>query len=61
MLASTLGYLGRFEEAREAWSRIFEHNPDYSLKERNEMFRYKNPDDAAQILNGLRKAGINVD
>ncbi len=61
MLASTLGYLGRFEEAREAWSRIFEHNPDYSLKERNEMFRYKNPDDAAQILNGLRKAGINAD
>ncbi len=61
MLASTLGYLGRFEEAREAWSRIFEHNPDYSLKERNEMFRYKNPDDAAKILEGLRKADITVD
>ena len=43
MLASTFGHLGRFEEAREAWSRVFEHNPDYSLKERSEMFCYKNP------------------
>ena len=61
MLASTLGHLGRFEEAREAWSRVFEHNPDYSLKERSEMFRYKNPQDAERILEGLRKAGIEVD
>jgi len=58
LLASAYGHLGKLDESREAWARLLQVNPDYSLEDRRKLLPYKNPADFEQILEGLRKSGI---
>ena len=56
-LASALGQLGRFEEARQALAKAIAASPasfDFYVRGRAPWWR---PDDHAHILEGLRKAG----
>ena len=57
-LASTLGHLGRLDEAREIWRELMEINPKYSYVEHVGRLPFKNPADAERIVEGLRKAGL---
>ena len=56
-LASTLGHLGRPEEARRVWQELKEINPRYSYLNYLGRLPFKNPADAAKFTDGLRKAG----
>ncbi len=58
LLAASYGHLGRFEEARDAWSDLLRVNPNYSLDYRRKILPYKNPADFERVVEGLRKAGI---
>jgi adenylate cyclase len=57
-LTSTLGHLGRSEEAREVWRELKEVNPRYSPTEHMGRLPFKNPADAARFMDGLRRAGL---
>jgi TolB-like protein/Tfp pilus assembly protein PilF len=58
-LASTLGHLGRFEEARQIWAELMAINPKYAMAER--LKRGANqPRQIEQVLDGARKAGLPV-
>ena len=57
-LASTLGHLGRLEEARRVWQELKEINPRYSYLNHLGRLPFKNPADAAKFTDGLRKAGL---
>jgi adenylate cyclase len=58
LLAACYGHLGRNEEARAAWEELKAINPGFSLEQRRAVLPYKNPKDFNQIVNGLRKAGV---
>jgi adenylate cyclase len=58
LLAASLGQMGQFEEAREAWREALRVNPAYSLEHRRKVLRYKNPEDFERVVEGLRKAGL---
>jgi adenylate cyclase len=57
-LASTLGHLGRTEEARRIWQELKEINPRYSLEDHIDRLPFKDPADAERIAEGVRKAGL---
>jgi adenylate cyclase len=57
-LASTLGHLGRAEEARRVWQELKDINPRYSLKEHVDRLAFKDPADAEKVVEGVRKAGL---
>ena len=57
-LASTLGHLGRAEEARRVWQELKEINPRYSLEDHIDRLPFKNLADAEKIAEGVRKAGL---
>ena len=57
-LASTLGHLGRAEEARQVWQELKDVNPRYSLQEHMDRLPFKDPADTARIVQGVRKAGL---
>ncbi len=57
-LASTLGYLGKGEEAREVWRELCELHPDFSYRERLSTQPYQDPTYKPKIIEGLRRAGI---
>jgi tetratricopeptide (TPR) repeat protein len=56
-LAAVYVRLGRLEEARAEVSKLFEKNPDYSLKSENYQ-PYKNETRRQHLINDLRKAGV---
>ena len=58
LLASALGHLGRAEEARQIWRELKEINPRYSYSEHFGRLPFRNPADADQLTEGLRKAGL---
>ena len=58
LLASSYGHLGRADEARAEWEKVFEVNPDYSLEHKRKILPYKNPADFEHFADGLRKAGL---
>ena len=58
LLASALGYLGRAEEARQIWRELKEINPRYSYSDHFGRLPFRNPADADQLTEGLRKAGL---
>ena len=58
LLASALGHLGRAEEARQVWRELKEINPQYSHSDHFGRLPFKNPADADQFTEGLRKAGL---
>ncbi len=57
-LASTLGELGRQEEAKTPVSEILRIDPGFSIKKYSEGLSYKNPADLARFEDGLRRAGL---
>ena len=57
-LASALGHLGRAEEARQIWRELKEINPRYSYSDHFGRLPFRNPADADQFTDGLRKAGL---
>src|ERR1700732_3848419 len=57
-LASTLGHLGRAEEARRVWQELKKINPRYSLADHIDRLPFKAPADAEKIAEGVRKAGL---
>jgi len=57
-LASTLGHLGRAEEARRIWQELKEVNPRYSLEDHMGRLPFKDPADAQRMAEGVRKAGL---
>ena len=59
-LASVLGQLGRFDEARETWRKLMEINPDYSHAEHIGRLPFTDPADAEKFTDGLRKAGLTA-
>jgi adenylate cyclase len=60
LLASTLGHLGRVDEARHIWAELKEINPKYSIKEHLDRQPFKNQADVARITEGLAKAGLPI-
>ena len=58
LLASTLGHLGRAEEARRLWQELEEINPRYSFKDHMARLPFKDVADAERIVEGVRKAGL---
>ena len=58
LLASCYGHLGRAVDARGVWAELLKVNPDFSLKQRERVLPYKNPDDFQRIQEGLAKAGL---
>ncbi len=58
LLASTLGQLGRHEEARTEWEEARRINPEYSFAHRRKVLPYKNPADLERLADGLRMAGL---
>ena len=57
-LASTLGHLGRHEEARQVWHELKEINPRYSYADHFARLPFRDPADADKLTDGLRKAGL---
>jgi TolB-like protein/DNA-binding SARP family transcriptional activator len=57
-LASTLGELGRPEDARKPVSAILRIDPRFSIQKYVGELSYRNPTDLARIAAGLRTAGL---
>ncbi|RUM07637.1 adenylate/guanylate cyclase domain-containing protein [Rhizobium chutanense] len=60
LLASCYGHLGRPEEARRAWEKALQINPDFSVERRRRVLPFRNPQDFDRRVEGLRKAGLVV-
>jgi adenylate cyclase len=58
MLAASLGHLGAFEEAREAWAGVKAVTPDYDIAARLARLPFVRPSDPESIAAGLAKAGL---
>jgi adenylate cyclase len=58
LLASTLGHLGRTQEARAEWREALRINPSYSLEQRRKSSPFKNAEDFERMATGLRKASL---
>jgi adenylate cyclase len=58
LLASCYGHLGRVTEARMLWQEALLINPGYSLEHCRCVLPYKDPADFEQMVEGLRKAGL---
>src|SRR5690242_2647234 len=58
LLASALGHLGEFEEARRVWGELREINPSYTFVEHVGRQPFRREDDVARIAEGLRKAQL---
>ena len=57
-LASALGHLGRFDEARLYWHEMLTINPKYTFDKHVGRLPFKNQSDITQIRAGLSKAGL---
>ena len=57
-LASALGHLGQFDEARQVWAELKTINPRYAFAEHMGRLPFSNPADVARIADGLAKAGL---
>ena len=57
-VASSLGHLGRIDEARRALGEILRLRPDYSRRLVEASFPYRHREDLERYLEGLRKAGL---
>ena len=58
-LASALGHLGKFEEARQVWAELMAINPKYVMAERLNRTAVQ-PRQIEMVLDGARKAGLPV-
>jgi tetratricopeptide (TPR) repeat protein len=60
LLAACYGHLERAEEARSQWQEALTINPAYSLEHRRRVLPYKDPADFEHVVDGLRKAGLQI-
>jgi len=60
-LASALGHLGEFEQARRVWGELKEINPQYTFKGQFGRQPFKNKSDLQRIADGLVAAGLPTD
>jgi adenylate cyclase len=58
LLASALGHLGEFEEARRVWGELKEINPNYAFADHVGRQPFKREEDIERIAGGLRKAQL---
>jgi TolB-like protein/Flp pilus assembly protein TadD len=58
-LASTLGHLGKLDEARQVWAELMAINPKYAMAERLNRAVIQ-PSHIELVLEGARKAGLPV-
>jgi adenylate cyclase len=58
LLASALGHLGEFEEARQVWGELKEINPNYAFVEHVGRQPFRREEDVERIADGLRKAQL---
>ena len=58
LLASALGHLGEFEEARRVWGELREINPGYTFVDHVGRQPFRREEDVARIAEGLRKAQL---
>ncbi|OAP46189.1 adenylate/guanylate cyclase domain-containing protein [Sinorhizobium americanum] len=57
-LASTLGHLGKLDEAHRVWRDLMEINPNYSAAEHVARLPFRDASDAEKFTEGLSKAGL---
>jgi tetratricopeptide (TPR) repeat protein len=60
MRAAALGQLGRREEARKAVHDLLALRPDFAAAARQEYAKWYNPELIEQMIDGLRKAGLEI-
>jgi adenylate cyclase len=58
LLASALGHLGEFEEARRFWGELKEINPNYAFAEHVGRQPFRREEDVERIADGLRRARL---
>jgi tetratricopeptide (TPR) repeat protein len=58
--AAALGQLGRREEAQKALERVFALRPDFAEVVRQEYAKWYDSDQIEQVVDGLRKAGLEI-
>jgi len=58
ILASSLGHLGRIDEAKRALDETSRLRPDYSSALVERTIPFQRPEDLEHFLEGLRKAGL---
>jgi adenylate cyclase len=58
LLASALGHLGEFEEARRVWGELREINPSYTFVDHIGRLPFRREEDVARIAEGLKKARL---
>ena len=58
LLASALGHLGEFEEARRIWGELKEINPSYAFVEHVGRQPFRRQEDVERIADGLRRGGL---
>jgi adenylate cyclase len=58
LLASALGYLGEFDEARRVWGELKDINPNYAFAEHVGRQPFRRKEDVERIADGLRKARL---
>jgi TolB-like protein/DNA-binding winged helix-turn-helix (wHTH) protein len=61
LLAASYGQLGEAAKSRDEWREALRANPEYSLSQKREKLPYSDARDFEQIVEGLRKAGIETD
>jgi adenylate cyclase len=58
LLASALGHLGEFDEARQVWGGLKDINPNYAFAEHVGRQPFRRKEDVERIADGLRKARL---
>jgi len=58
--AAALGQLGQFEEARKAVQDLLALRPDFAVAARQEYSKWYEPEEIERLLDGLRKAGLEI-
>ena len=58
--AAALGQLGQFEEARKAGVDLLALRPDFAVAARQEYSKWYEPEEIEHLLDGLRKAGLEI-
>jgi adenylate cyclase len=60
MQAAALAQLGRYEEAKKAVQDLLALRPDFATAARSEYGKWYSPEQTEPILEGLRKAGLDI-
>lgn len=61
LLAASYGQLGEPVKGLEEWREALRVNPDYSIDRKRVMLPYRDPADLEFVIDGLRKAGVEIE